>query len=41
MKTNKKRFDEVLGKLLGAKAKPLKKIRTKGRKGPKTPILAK
>ena len=41
MKTNKKRFDEVLAKLLSAKPTPRKKIKTQGRHGPKTQLLPK
>jgi hypothetical protein len=41
MKVEKEKFDSVLGKLLKAKPEPRKKIKTQGRKGPKTPILAK
>jgi hypothetical protein len=37
----KKKFDGVLGKLLQTAPKPRKKIKTRGRKGSKTPILAK
>jgi hypothetical protein len=41
MKVEKDKFDSLLGKLLKAKPEPRKKIKTKGRKGPKSPILAK
>jgi len=41
MKVEKEKFDSLLGKLLKAKPEPRKKIKTKGRRGPKTPILAK
>jgi hypothetical protein len=40
LKVEKAKFDSLLGKLLGAKPEPRKKIKTKGRKGPKTPILS-
>lgn len=39
MKVEKKKFDTMLGKLLNAKPEPRQKIKTKGRRGPKTPIL--
>jgi len=41
MKVEKEKFDSLLGKLLKAKPEPRKKIKTQGRKGSKTPILAK
>jgi hypothetical protein len=41
MKANKEKFDALLGRLLKAKPEPRKKIKTQGRKGSKTPILAK
>ena len=41
MKVEKQKFDSLLGKLLKAKPEPRKKIKTQGRKGSKTPILAK
>ena len=41
MKVEKEKFDAVLGKMLKAKPEPRQKIKTEGRKGPKTPILAK
>jgi hypothetical protein len=41
VKVEKQKFDDLLGKLLKAKPEPRKKIKTQGRKGPKTPILAK
>jgi len=37
----KNKFDNVLGRLLQTSPKPLKKIKTGGKRGPKTPILAK
>ena len=41
MKVEKRKFDQALKKMLRAKPEPRKKIRTRGRRGPKTPILAK
>jgi hypothetical protein len=41
MKVEKEKFDLLLGKLLKAKPEPRKKIKTQGRRGPKTPILTK
>lgn len=41
MKVEKEKFDSLLGKLLKAKPEPRKKIKTLGKRGPKTPILAK
>jgi hypothetical protein len=41
VKVEKKRFDDLLGKLLKAKPEPRKKIKAQGRKGSKSPILAK
>jgi hypothetical protein len=41
MKVEKKKFDDVLGKLLKAKPEPRKKIKTTGRRGSKSPILSK
>jgi len=41
MKVEKQKFDSMLGKFLNAKPEPRKKIKTQGRKGSKTPILAK
>ena len=41
MKVGKRRFDDALTKMLRAKPEPRKKIKTRGRRGPKTPILAK
>lgn len=41
MKVPKDKFDNVLGRLLQESPKPLKKIKTRGRRGPKTPILVK
>jgi len=40
MKVDKGKFDVLLGKLLRAKPEPRKKIKTKGKRGPKTPILS-
>jgi len=40
MKVEKEKFDSLLGKLLESKPEPRKKIKTQGRKGSKTPILA-
>ena len=40
MKANKEKFDALLGKLLSTKPEPRKKIKTRGRKGPKTPIFS-
>jgi hypothetical protein len=41
MKVEKRKFDQALKKMLRAKPEPRKKIKTQGRRGPKTPILAK
>jgi len=41
VKVEKQKFDSLLGKLLATKPEPRKKIKTKGKRGPKTPILAK
>ena len=41
MKVEKEKFDLVLGKLIKAKPEPRKVIKTQGRKGSKSPILAK
>ncbi len=41
MKVEKQKFDEALTKMLRAKPKPRKKIKTQGRRGSKTPILSK
>jgi hypothetical protein len=41
MKVEKRKFDQALTKLLRAKPEPRKKIKTRGRRGAKTPILAK
>jgi hypothetical protein len=41
MKVEKRKFDQALAKLLRAKPEPRKKIKTRGRRGAKTPILAK
>jgi hypothetical protein len=38
MKVEKEKFDSLLGKLLKAKPEPRKKIKTKGKHGPR-PIL--
>jgi hypothetical protein len=40
VKVEKTKFDNLLGKLLRAKPEPRKKIKTKGKRGPKTPILS-
>jgi hypothetical protein len=40
MKVEKEKFDNMLGKLLKAKPEPRKKIKTNGKRGPKTPILS-
>jgi len=40
MKVEKKKFDNVLDKLLRAKPEPRKQIKTQGKRGPKTPILS-
>jgi hypothetical protein len=40
VKVEKQKFDTILVKLLKAKPEPRKKIKTQGRKGSKTPILA-
>jgi hypothetical protein len=39
MKVGKRKFDNALTKMLRAKPEPRKKIKTQGRRGPKTPIL--
>jgi hypothetical protein len=39
MKVQKEKFDSLLGKLLRAKPKPRKKIKTSGKRTPK-PILS-
>jgi hypothetical protein len=39
MKVEKEKFDAALAKLLRAKPQPRKKIKTKGKRGPKTPIF--
>ena len=36
----KEKFDSLLGKLLKAKPEPRKKIKTQGKRGPKSPILS-
>jgi hypothetical protein len=41
MKVEKKKFDDLLAKLLKAKPEPRKKIKTTGRRGSKVPILSK
>jgi hypothetical protein len=41
MKVEKQKFDKALTKMLRAKPKPRKKIKTQGRRGSKTPILSK
>jgi len=41
MKVEKRKLDQALTKMLMAKPEPRKKIRTQGRGGAKTPILAK
>jgi len=41
MKVEKRKFDKALTKLLRAKPEPRKQIKTRGRRGAKTPILAK
>lgn len=41
MKVEKRKFDNVLSKLLKAKPEPRKKIKTTGRRGSKSPILSK
>ena len=41
MRVEKAKFDNLLNKLLKAKPEPRKKIKTKGKRGPKVPILAK
>ena len=41
MKVEKRKFDQALKKMLRAKPEPRKKIKTRGRRGVKTPILAK
>jgi hypothetical protein len=40
MKVEKEKFDSLLGKLLKAKPEPRKKIKTSGKRGPKSPILS-
>jgi len=40
MKVEKQKFDDAPAKLLRAKPQPRKKIKTQGRRGPKTPILS-
>jgi hypothetical protein len=39
LKVNKKKFDEILSKLLGAKPKPRTQIKTEGKRGSKKPII--
>src|ERR1700688_5122454 len=41
MKVEKGKFDALLGKLLKTKPEPRKKIKTRGRRGSKAPILSK
>lgn len=38
-KVEKAKFDTILVKLLKAKPEPRKKIKTRGKRGPKKPIL--
>jgi hypothetical protein len=40
MKVEKEKFDSLLAKLIAAKPEPRKKIKTKGKHSPKTPILS-
>jgi hypothetical protein len=40
-KVEKAKFDALLTKLLAAKPEPRKQIKTRGRKGSKSPILSK
>jgi len=40
MKVEKEKFDALLQKLIKAKPEPRKKIKTKGKRGPKKPILS-
>ena len=40
-KVAKRKFDQALTKMLRAKPEPCKKIKTPGRRGPKTPMLVK
>jgi hypothetical protein len=40
MKVEKDRFDTLLGKMIATRPEPRKKIKTKGRKGSKSPILS-
>jgi len=39
MRVEKEKFDSLLGKLLKAKPEPRKKIKTQGKRGPKTSII--
>ena len=41
VKVEKIKFDNALAKLLRAKPQPRKKIKTQGKRGPRTPILSK
>jgi hypothetical protein len=41
MKAQKDKFDSLLAKLLKSRPEPRKDIKTPGKRGPKTPILAK
>ena len=40
-KVNKEKFDSLLTRMLTAKPEPKTEIKTRGKRGPKTPILAK
>jgi hypothetical protein len=40
MKVEKQKFDSLLGKLLKAKPAPREKIKTKGKRGPRKPIIS-
>ncbi len=40
MRVEKQKFDDILGKLLKAKPEPRKKIKTRGKYGPKKPIIS-
>jgi hypothetical protein len=41
MKVQKNKFDALLSKVLKTKPQPREKIRARGKRGSKTPILAK
>jgi hypothetical protein len=41
MKVEKKKFDDLLGKLLKARPEPRKNIKTSGKRGPKAPLITK